>query len=172
MNNYQAIRNNVIIGDILLTRDIDSPISKVISGVTHGYWSHIILYLGDGKILETNEKGVYIRSLEDYLDGSYDLGLFRIKPPLENKILQKVVQEARKLTGTHYNWLQLFWQFILRLCGKSEDPDFSLDVGPGMICTEVVATAYKRVGIEFKSIPPHQMEPIDFDESSITVRIV
>ena len=75
------------------------------------------------------------------------------------------------MLGIHYGFLQLIWQFILRVCGKSEDPDFSLDVDSGVTCTEVIATAYQKIGIQLKPLPPWQMEPVDFDDSPLTVRI-
>ena len=74
-----------------------------------------------------------------------------------------LVKAARKLLGIHYGFLQLIWQLILRICGKSEDPDWSIDVDTGMICTELVAKAYETLGIQFKDLPPHQIEPVDFD---------
>lgn len=172
MNNYQAIRDNIQLADIILTRDINSPISKVIANVTHSCWSHSMLYLGDDKILETDDKGIWVRPLEDYLGGDYAIGLFRVKPQPDKKKLKKVVKKARKMLGINYNWLQLVWQFILRICGKSEDKAFSFKAGTGMICTEAVARAYRKIGVQFKLIPPWQMEPVDFDESKITVRII
>lgn len=169
--NHQAIRDKVLPGDILLSCHKKHPISKVIAGITRSNWSHTFMYLGDGKILESNWDGVIIRPLEYYLNNEYCVGLFRVTPELDEKQTKKVIKEARKMLGIHYGFLQLLWQFILRICGKSEDPDWNLDVDTGVICTEVVAKAYQKIGIQFKDLPPHQMEPVDFDDSLITVRI-
>lgn len=171
MSNLEAIRKNVKPADILLTRKYGDPISVIVGGVTKSNWSHALMYINDEKILESHWDGVRIKPLSRYLNGDYEVGLFRVTPEINELQAKKVVKAARKLLGIHYGFLQLLWQFILRICGKSEDPDFSIDVDRGMICTEVVATAYEKIGIRFKDLPPHQMEPVDFDESPITVRI-
>ena len=171
MNNFYAIKANIQPGDILLSRAKDSPISTTIAGITHSLWSHAFLYIGDGKIIDAIYKGVKIRKLDSYLTSEYSLGLFRYITPLTEDQQTKIVSAARKFAGLQYGWLQLGWQLILRLFGKSEDPDWALEVKPGVICSELVAKAYDKIGIRFKDIPPYQMEPVDFDESAFTVRI-
>lgn len=171
MSNHQLIRDNIIKGDILLSCHKTHPISQVIAGVTKSNWSHAFLYIGDDKFIHSFFNGVEIKPLDFYLNDEYRVGLFRHKPPLGEGVADKVIKAARKMLGIHYSFLQLFWQLILRICGKNEDPDWSLDVSPGMICTELIAKAYETVGIRFKDLPPHQMEPVDFDDSPITVRI-
>lgn len=171
MSNHQAIRDNIRPGDILLSCHKKSPISKTIAGVTRSNWSHTFMYIGDGKILESDWDGVVINPLSHYLNNEYRVGLFRVFPDLSEDKIKEVIKAARKMLGIHYGFFQLVWQFILRICGKSEDPDWSLDVDTGVICTEVVAKAYQKIGVRFKNLPPHQMEPVDFDDSPITVRI-
>lgn len=171
MNNLETVRRQIQKADILLTRDKDSAISTVISGVTHSYWSHTVLYIGDNKIIDTVSDGVKIRALDDYLDGSYGIGLFRYKDGLSREQQNLVVETGRELLGLKYAWWQLWWDFILRLLGKSEDKDWAVDMSTGMVCSEFVARAYEAIGIKFKNIPAYQMEPVDFDESPFTVRI-
>jgi len=129
------------------------------------------LYIGEDKLIDAIWSGVKIRPLNDYFHGEYSLGLFRHITLLTVEQQTYLVKAARKFAGLDYGWLQLGWQLILRLLGKSEDPDWGLEVKPGIICSELVAKAYKKIGIRFKDIPPYQMEPVDFDESPITVRI-
>lgn len=171
MNNHQAIRLNIKPGDILLSRNLESPISKIIRGVTHSVWSHSALYIGDGKFIDATTDGVIIRSLDYYLSGRFSIGLFRVEPELSEKNIKQVIQEARKQLGIKYGFLQLVWQGILRLFGKSEDPDWAIDMPFIMICSEAIAKAYAIIGIKFKDIDPSQIEPVDLDESEITVRI-
>ena len=170
-NNHQAIRDNVIVGDMLLSRKVNSPISRVIAGITRSNWSHSFLYIGDDKIIESDWNGVVIKRLEYYLNDKFTVGLFRVKPELTEDETDRLVKEMRKLLGIHYGYLQLVWQFILRLIGRNEDPDWAIDVDTGMICSEAMATAYKKIGRQIKNLPPHQTEPEDFDSSSITIRI-
>ncbi len=170
-NNHQAIRDNARAGDMLLSRTISSPISKIIAGITRSNWSHSFLYIGDDKIIESDWKGVVIKRLEHYLNDKFTVGLFRVKPELTEDEAERLVKEMRKLLGIHYGYLQLVWQLILRLIGKNEDPDWAIDVDTGMICSEAMATAYKKINRQIKDLPPHQMEPEDFDSSIITIRI-
>lgn len=172
MNNHEAIRNNIKAGDILLSRNKKAPISKIISGVTRSYWSHAFLYIGEGKILESSIGGVAIHPLEKYLNNIYDVGLFRINKDLLEEEIFALIKNARKFAGISYGYLQLAWFLILRLFGKSEDPDWSIDVDEGMVCSELVANAYETIGIKFKDLPPHQIEPADLDESKMTIRII
>jgi len=171
MNNHQVIKDNIQPGDILLTRGLHSPISTVIAGITRSNWSHTVLYIGENKLIDAIWSGVKIRPLDDYFNGQYSIGLFRYITPLTEEQQIQVVLSARKFAGLQYGWGQLAWQLVLRLLGKNEDPDWGLNIKPGVICSEMVAKAYQKIGIMFKCLPPYQMEPVDFDESLLTVRI-
>ena len=172
MSNHKAITDNIAKGDILLSRKTHSPISEVIQGVTRSMWSHSFLYIGDNKVIESDWDGVVIHPLDRYLNNKYSVGLYRIKPELTEDEAEQLVIQARKLLGIHYGYLQILWQLVLRLVGKNEDPDWSLDIDKGMICSEMMAAAYEKISRRIKELPPHQMEPADFDDSPITVRIV
>jgi len=167
------ILHNIQCGDILLVRNKSSTLSIIIAGVTHSNWSHSVLCLGDRQILNDTEVGVHIDDIGVYLTPEYSVGLFRVVNELSSKDKQLLVKAAYKLVGTKYAWWQLVWDFLIRLIGKSEDPDWGIDVDKqGMVCSEMIARIYNKIGIRFKNLKPSQMEPVDFDESSITIRIV
>ena len=171
MNNFDLIKKNIQTGDILLSRGIRSPISEAIGGITHSYWSHSFLYLGDNQIIDALYDGVKIHSLDYYLKGEYAVGLYRHINPLTDEQKSQLVKVASRFAGKHYGWLQLMYQCFLRLIGKSEDPKWAWRIKGGVICSEMVALIYQKIGIMFKCLPPSQMEPVDFDESPLTVRI-
>lgn len=171
MTNHKSILENIKPGDILLSRNKKNAISTTIASITKSNWGHAFLYIGDGKILESNSHGVVINPLSHYFNTKYDVGLFRLKEELSTEQIEKLIKKARKLLGIKYGYLQLLWFLILRIFGKSEDPDWSLDVDKGMVCSELIATAYEFVDVKFKNLPPHQIEPADLDESNKTVRI-
>lgn len=173
MNNHETIKNNIKAGDILLSRNKKAPISLLIAGVTKSNWSHAFFYIGEGKIIESSVGGVAIHPLEKYLNNTYDVGLFRLNKELTQEETIKLVNNARKLAGISYGYLQLVWFLFLRLLGKSEDPDWAIDLDEGMVCSELVAHAYETIGIKFKNnLPPHLIEPVDLDESKMTIRII
>lgn len=171
MNNHNAIINNIKPGDILLSRNKKHPVSITIANITKSNWSHVFLYIGEGKIIESSIHGVVINPLSHYLNNKYDVGLFRTKEKLSPEQTKKLIDRARSLLGIKYGFLQVLWLAILRLFGKSEDPDWSLDVDTGMICSEMIAHAYEYIGIKFKDLPPHQIEPEDIDQSNQTIRV-
>jgi hypothetical protein len=171
-NNFQIIKNNIKPGDILLSRLKKDPISKTIRGITQSHWSHSSIYIGDNKIVESNWNGVRIQPLEEYSKPEYVVGLFRITPELTEQETKGLIKFVRKQIGIHYGYLQLLWQLILRLFGKSEDPDWALDVDKGLICSELIALSYAHIGRALTELEPSQTEPVDLDSSSKTIRIV
>lgn len=172
MKNFRLIRELIKPGDILLSRKPGSPISEIIQDVIRSRWSHSFLYIGNDKIIESDWDGVVINPLSKYFDGNYELGLFRIQPELTKEEQVKLIDAAFLAVGTKYAYLQLVWGFILRLLGKSENRKWNIDTSKGMICSELIARCYKKIGRPLKNLPPSQMEPADLDESKITIRLV
>lgn len=165
------ILDRIQTGDILLSRDKDSPVSTVIAGVTKSNWSHSSLYIGAGKVIESNWDGVEITPLGKYLKGDHALGLFRAKPELTEDETKRLIKEARAMLGINYGWLKMLWLGFLRFIGKSEDPDWAMVKQKGVICSELIAKAYKRIGRPLKDLPPRQVEPADYDNNPLTTRI-
>lgn len=170
-NNLQKIKDNIRPGDILLSRKPGSPISETIRGITRSKWSHSFLYLGDGKIIDDLSDGVQIRKLDAYFNGDFELGLFRVTPDLTQEELQSLSLTIRKKIGLKYSWIKLLWLGLLHLLGKSEDPDWALPLKQGVICSELIAWAYLKIGRPLKDLPPEIMEPVDLDESKVTIRL-
>lgn len=172
MNNHPELRSKIKAGDILLSRKHGDTISHAIQKVTGSKWSHSFCYIGDGKIIDSDWKGITCKSLEYYLNNEYEVGLFRVTPELTEEQTKNFLDKFRSYLGIKYGYLQLIWQFILRVLGKSEDPDWGIDVDPGMICSEAMSRAFRWVGKVIKPKLHHsQIEPVDFEESMITIRI-
>ena len=171
MNNYQKIIQNLKPGDIILSRVPGSPISETIMGVTRSKWSHALMYIGNNKIIESDWGGVVIHPVTKYANNKYELGLFRYNPELSETDIAKIIKLARKKLGIDYGWFKLLWLGFLHLIGKSEDPDWKVQLPKGMICSQLVSYAYLKAGFPLKNLPPELMEPTDLDESDYTIRI-
>jgi hypothetical protein len=73
---WDQLSNLLLPGDILMTFDSRSVISRVIAMVDHGTWSHSALYIGDGRICEAITAGVVERSIDAYRFPRFRIGVY------------------------------------------------------------------------------------------------
>jgi hypothetical protein len=78
--------------DGIYTVDQSSRISRFIAWATHGTWSHVALYIGDGEIHESVTSGVREVPLEIYKGRQYWVAAYRHIGAITNP---RSVQEAR-----------------------------------------------------------------------------
>jgi len=93
-------------GDLIFTIDSRSFASRMIAFLDQGAWSHVGLYVGDGKIIEAITSGVVERHIEVYHYPRYRLGAYRIDRATPGQI-DLMIQFDRKQLGKSYNWAQL-----------------------------------------------------------------
>jgi cell wall-associated NlpC family hydrolase len=62
-------------GDAIFTLDTKSIISRLITYLDQGTWSHVGTYAGNGKITEAITSGVVERDIEEYHDSRYRIGI-------------------------------------------------------------------------------------------------
>lgn len=74
---FEALLKKIVPGDVLLTVNIQSLMSRFIAWVDHGVWSHGAIYLGDGDIGEMLTSGYRIGSVRVYDAPQYRVGLYR-----------------------------------------------------------------------------------------------
>lgn len=161
MSNYVAIRANAKPGDIILLRQHDSPVSIFRNGAIRGYWTDALLYIGNEQVLDHT-----IQPLLSYFNGEYCLGLFRVTPKLPDKKLDKISKSVCKSLMIRGNFIQrCLWYIYKVLKGKAVLTENRVK------CTLAIAIAYRKMGIQFKQLPPYKIDPMDFDESPLTVRI-
>jgi hypothetical protein len=156
----EKIKKEMLAGDVLLSFDRKSWISKEIKEITHSDYSHAFLYIGNGKILESNPGGVIIREIEAYLDyNRYYLSLFRVY--FDEKRPYKLVKACKKHLGIHYGYSQIAWLWLLSITGTIDNPFFQRDCN-GFICSELIADGIKEVGLyPFGSKIPACITPAD-----------
>lgn len=148
-SNCEAIRSNVLPGDILLFRRADSPLITVVDGVTKTNWEGAVFSIGNGLVLKRPVSRMVTFDLEFFLkDEHFKVGLFRTMPEFSEMEIEELMTESKRILDLYYR-------------------DLNLLVTP----ISLMASAYERMGLKFCELPPWKMEPTDFDESPITVRI-
>jgi hypothetical protein len=94
-------------GDAILTFDAKSLSSRVIAYLDQGTWSHIGMYSGNGQICEAITLGVVERSMENYRDSRYRLGVYRL-PGASSEQIDGTIAAFRSQVGKRYNFRGVF----------------------------------------------------------------
>jgi hypothetical protein len=74
---WEAFVNSLKPGDAVYTVDTESNISRFIAWATHGTWSHVAWYTGNGIIWESTTKGIRNISIDVYKHRRFFLGGYR-----------------------------------------------------------------------------------------------
>lgn len=93
------------IGDIIVT-STPSQISQLIQVATWSYYSHAMLYVGDGRVIEATGDGVEQNLLIDAQRQSWRVGVMRVQG-LDQNDQGNLVVGATQLLGLPYNFAGL-----------------------------------------------------------------
>ena len=103
-NRWLALKSMATKGDLLFTYDNNSIVSKIISFVDRGPWSHSAVCTGEGTIIEAIASGVCERPIEVYAESMYRVGLYRVRYGLPDT--DKGLKIARSELGTPYGYMK------------------------------------------------------------------
>ncbi len=160
-------------GDILLVSEkgIKHTLNRMLG---RSKWHHVMLFIGQGKVLEvTPKKGCHISSLD--LDKKSFIGYKAIR----NKALSAsekenlVAKAIKTYHGKNFSWLQLMRASLRRVIDLKSNgvrklkPDPSINHNSErMICSNTIAMVYHRAGhlISERHKPEHIM-PRDYDKA-------
>jgi hypothetical protein len=98
--------------DLVFVLDTQSIISKAITAVDHGVWSHVAGYVGGGQIVEAITSGVVERDVAVYNTRFHRLGLYRSKGTGD---VAKGIAAHRSQIGKRYNYKGVFILGIKKL---------------------------------------------------------
>jgi hypothetical protein len=90
-------------GDGIFTFDTKSTVSRLITHLDQGAWSHCGTYVGDGKIVEAITSGVVERSIEAYHHYRYRLGVYRF-PGASPEQINSLIALLRSNIGDGYSY--------------------------------------------------------------------
>lgn len=137
-------------------------VGKLIRLGTMARWNHTFIYIGDGNIIEANPTGVEIKPVTEY-----SLIAWNQHEVLSDKQRMRIVEEAQKLVGRPYGFLDIA-NLILRILGLKILANTSLlnkmAERYGVICSELVALSYKAASITLIDKPANIVTPGDLAE--------
>jgi hypothetical protein len=90
-------------GDGIFTFDTKSIVSRLITHLDQGAWSHSGTYVGDGKIVEAITSGVVERSIGAYHHHRYRLGVYRF-PDASSEQINSLIALLRSNIGDGYSY--------------------------------------------------------------------
>jgi hypothetical protein len=83
------------------TFDTKSIVSRIITHLDEGAWSHLGTYVGNGRIAEAITLGVVERSIEAYHDARFRLGIYRL-PGASPQQIDSMIAFFRSRVGDRY----------------------------------------------------------------------
>jgi cell wall-associated NlpC family hydrolase len=166
-------------GDIFLSMYHGGMISPLIAflqgkGKSHPEWSHVGIYIGNGKIAEATYPHGGIRSFERYMNPSYTVELYS-PANLTEKQRALIASEAARIAPHPYDTMKFVRHLIDNVFERwtwSEEKQcgfrplsalfrLDLDGDKRNICSELVERAYAHAGIQITSGETGSARPND-----------
>lgn len=135
--------NNFIIlpGDIILTRDY-SLVSKCIQFITRSKFSHALLCVKEGMVIEATKDGVYLKGIHEVIvNKKYDIKVLRYKNLSEEQLF-RIDEYARSKLSTTYSKKQAIYAGL-----KKKVICFSDDSFDAQFCSKLVAQSFQSANI-------------------------
>jgi cell wall-associated NlpC family hydrolase len=114
-------------GDGIFTFDTKSIVSRIITHLDQGAWSHVGTYVGNGRIVEAITLGVVERSIEAYHDTRYRLNIYRF-PGASPQQIDSMIASCHSTVGDRYSYRKVLLLGIRLALGiwPSQKPGASL----------------------------------------------
>ena len=113
------------------------------NGDGHSPYSHAILALDNGQLIEADPHGARIRPLTDYPDGTVTWSTW----PLTGAARYSITLHGRELAGTPYSWLDYASVALHRFHLRPPGLKRYIAATGHMICSQLVDEAYWRAGL-------------------------
>ena len=124
---------------------------------TFSRWNHAFIYIGKGQIVEANPKGVQVMPVSEYPNIAWNQ-----HEPLTATQRLAIVDTATSFIGKPYDFTDIF--ILTFRCLGLKLPRFffgNVSKHKGLICSELVAKAYKSAGIELVAKADNLVTPSD-----------
>ena len=142
------------IGDFIFTADT-SYLSRFNRWVSGNAYSHVVVYIGDGLIVESSWSGVVITGLKRYLNDSTHCTAVRLPEHIDK---DKFIKELYKKIGDSYDYRLLFGHLISRICKLIGSWVSKYDSPTKWLCYEVIGKSLEDSGEDF-DIPVAELDP-------------
>ena len=139
-------------GSIIFLRKDYSLTSWVIRKLIGFKYSHVMIYLGVGKVLEADIGGVQITDFSRYLA---DVNFFGevVVNPLSAKFVDLMIKELMRHLEEHYDYSLLFGGALTKITLKC-NKNFILrwaDHAKSWVCSELIAEGFKQAGLTIRN---------------------
>jgi uncharacterized protein YycO len=155
-----AYKNNLSFGDVIVVYNPKSLLHRLIDKVTGRHTpfraGHVAMFHEGMNIVEANSSGVNIKPCKNYTP-HHLIYVRRCKTVdiAHIMILEKAIQDSIK---EKYSFFQLP-VIMLSYLFKRSMPDVSKKA---VICSELIAGYYQKIGIKINRKTPQNVAPIDF----------
>lgn len=139
------------IGDVLAWRD-HSLAGWIIRKATNSMVNHVSIYVGDGKMMEAEVRGVNIISLKENFERSWERVWLCKLNSKDRELILKHLKEFNKTeleyNHTFYGWGSVFIAFL-----DNYFPNISFPITKHVCCSDLVATFYRACGLPLNQNP-------------------
>ena len=147
-------------GSILFIRSHE-VISSAIRRVLHCQYSHVAIYMGDGKVIEADWKGVIRNPYSRYVNNP-DYTVEILNPGLTDEQMDIFLRFVTSKIGDGYDYSLFLGNFLSRIFHRSRRVMGLWNVENNWICTELVSSGMEEAGILF-IFPTSQVTPEDLE---------
>lgn len=157
-------------GDVIVVSG-DRFISKMIQRVVETPWTHVALYIGNGRVLEIDWNTRASLAPEEYLSGDLDCVVMRSKKPLTQVQRRQLFQLALAYQdqGSKYDWHLLLSMYLEKQFPQIKWPFNSKN---NFICTELTQHILEAIGLDLFPNHTGNVYPHDFLSSDALMEIV
>lgn len=169
------LKGEVRKGDILLSINKRSLVSRLIAEITDSQWSHAFLYVGDRRVIESTVNrefsGVQLNPLCHYLNDKFVVGLYRMDD-FDDVERRAAVIAAKEHLGIRYSFLQILYDLLTFTIGLENRKAWTYNA-PGMKCSELIGEVYETLGKPLsEKLRPWQLAPGDIGSSPRLRRVM
>jgi len=166
--------DNINRGDLIFTRSLDFT-GKVIRFITRSEINHVAIYLGNGKIIESQlGHGVRNYDLQDYMNDEKCQVYYGSLKHISSKQIETAIKNAENLLKSPYDLagqagilfkiiimgIGLGW--LVKFYGKNITQNDN-----AYWCSELVAHCFEKAGVRFTQVDQRYATPEDFAISDL-----
>jgi cell wall-associated NlpC family hydrolase len=140
-------------GDLILSSD-NSIQSATIRRATGSSYSHAMLYIGDGEVIDVTEDGVHVKPVHRAISGKTTSAVVLRHEHINPVRAMEVASIARSHVGAAYDWGGALVSPSHELCG-------TIGSAERFFCSELIIDAFGRAGMALTGKSPACSTPGD-----------
>ncbi len=137
--------------------------------IKHRFWTHAVIYQGEGKIWEARSTGIKERDLSEYIRAGYYVRAFRHRYISKDEIVDKVIRFCASKKGTGYDLrgaifygVSVFVPVGFDFLFDNPAIDKLFQVENTYFCSELIVDAFADAGYPISAFDGWRVKPADF----------